>query len=433
MNFWHRTYSIAFNPNLQKDDFLLVFKLLFNRKEWLNNQALINLASQMKTDYSAQKALLFNSGRSALYLALKSLKLPKNSEVLLQSFTCVANVGPVVWNDLKPVFVDTNKDNTNMNVGDLENKITALSRVILIQHTFGFPDEVDKIVKLCQKHKLVLIEDCAHTFSSTYLDKKVGTWGDFAFFSFGRDKALSGVSGGALLINRQKYVKPVTELYSSGSCLTDRKILKLLIYPLAIKIIESTYGWMAVGKLTLGKLLMLIYQRSGLLDYPVLPSEKKLVKPDGLFKKMSNVQAFLAYNQYQKKDSLAARRRDFYRLWLANLRKILLTDSLPDNPEAVPLRLPIFVPQPKVLISESRKLGLLLGDWYRPAIAPKGVKLEENLYNKNMCANAEFLSSRVVNLPLCPKFSDYRQEQAIELFLKAYLQYQTIIKKQCIK
>jgi len=86
----------------------------------------------------------------------------------------------------------------------IEALITDQTKAIMIQHTLGIPADIDAIRDICQRHHLLFIEDCAHALGASYKGQKCGTFGDMAIFSFGRDKIISSVNGGALLIKNER-------------------------------------------------------------------------------------------------------------------------------------------------------------------------------------------------------------------------------------
>ena len=118
----------------------------------------------------------------------------EGDEVLVQAFTCVAVPNSVLWAQATPVYADIDAT-LNIDPIDVEKKITNRTKAIIVQHTFGIPADMDALVALAKKHNILLIEDCAHSLGATYKGKKVGTFGDAAFFSFGRDKVVSSVFG----------------------------------------------------------------------------------------------------------------------------------------------------------------------------------------------------------------------------------------------
>ena len=154
-----------------------------------------------------------NSGTSALHLALHSLKKPYNikdgDEVLCTPLTCTATNWPVLANNLKIKWVDVNPNNLNMDLDDLERKITPKTKVIMVVHWGGYPVDLDRIKKIQQKTKElygfepIVIEDCAHGIGSTYKGKRLGNHGNLCMFSFQAIKHITAVDGGMLTLPNQ--------------------------------------------------------------------------------------------------------------------------------------------------------------------------------------------------------------------------------------
>ena len=195
--------SISLSPNTEPDDVWLAFRLLFQPWRWCRGNAPELLEQEFAKRLGVKHAYSFNSGRSAFLALLESLDLQKGDEVLVQAFTCNAVPNPVQWAGLTPIYVDCNEDDFNVSPEDLERKITSKSKVVVVQHTFGLPADMDRIMEICEKHRLILVEDCAHALGATYKGKEVGTFGKAAFFSFSRDNLffyetvmnLNGITG----------------------------------------------------------------------------------------------------------------------------------------------------------------------------------------------------------------------------------------------
>jgi dTDP-4-amino-4,6-dideoxy-D-glucose/dTDP-4-amino-2,4-dideoxy-beta-L-xylose transaminase len=154
-----------------------------------------------------------NSGTSALHLALHTLKKPYNlkdgDEVLCTPLTCTATNWPVLANNFKIKWVDVNPNNLNMDLDDLERKITPKTKVIMVVHWGGYPVDLDRIKKIQQKTKElygfepIVIEDCAHGIGSTYKGKRLGNHGNLCMFSFQAIKHITAVDGGMLTLPNQ--------------------------------------------------------------------------------------------------------------------------------------------------------------------------------------------------------------------------------------
>jgi len=193
--------TISLSPNTEKDDILLALRLIFQPWKWKRGKAIKELENQFKEYLGVKYAFSFNSGRSSLMAILSSLDLEQGSEVLLQAFTCNAAANPILWSGLKPIYVDCDEDDFNIDVENLERKITSKSRVVIVQHTFGLPAEMDKILDIVRQNNLILNEDCAHSLGAKYRGQKMGTFGKAAFFSFSRDKIISSIYGGMAVTN----------------------------------------------------------------------------------------------------------------------------------------------------------------------------------------------------------------------------------------
>src|SRR3989338_4102931 len=133
--------SISLSPNTQKDDILLALKVLFQPWKWKRGIDIEKFEGKLSQVLGIKNVVSFNSGRSSLLAIFDALNFEKGSEILLQAFTCNAVPNPVIWSGLRPVFVDCSAD-YNIDITDLERKITPLSRAVIIQHTFGIPADI---------------------------------------------------------------------------------------------------------------------------------------------------------------------------------------------------------------------------------------------------------------------------------------------------
>tara|TARA_R110000851_G_scaffold113983_4_gene238867 strand:+ start:574 stop:1716 length:1143 start_codon:yes stop_codon:yes gene_type:complete len=155
-----------------------------------------------------------NSATSAEHLAFHLLKKPHGDwegmspgdEVLATPLTCTASNFPILANGFKIKWVDVDPHTLNMDLDDLARKITPKTKAIMVVHWGGYPNDLDKI-KLIQEQayarmgiKPVVIEDCAHSFGSTYKGKPLGTHGNICTYSFQAIKHMTSVDGGMLVV-----------------------------------------------------------------------------------------------------------------------------------------------------------------------------------------------------------------------------------------
>ncbi|HZX49694.1 MAG TPA: aminotransferase class I/II-fold pyridoxal phosphate-dependent enzyme, partial [Candidatus Paceibacterota bacterium] len=296
--------SISLSPNTEPDDVRLAFGLLFQPDKWKKGSAPQELEQKFAARLGVQHACAFNSGRSAFLAILESLGLEKGSEVLLQAFTCNAVPNPVMWAGLQPVYVDCNESDFNIDVEDLERKITSKSRVVVVQHTFGLPADMSKVMEICQKHNLILIEDCAHALGAKYKGKEVGSFGKAAFFSFSRDKVISSVYGGMAVTSDDSLASKIQAFQEKAGYPARYWVWQQLAHPVAMNWkILPTYS-------VFGKYLLVLSQWLHVLSKAVHWKEKRGMKPGYFPKRMPNAQAILALRQLGKLDRFNAHRKE---------------------------------------------------------------------------------------------------------------------------
>jgi dTDP-4-amino-4,6-dideoxygalactose transaminase len=144
------------------------------------------------------------NGLDALTMSLKSLNLPNNSEVLVASNSYIACILSILNAGLKPVLVEPDLATYNIDPNKIINKISKKTKAILAVHLYGKSCEMDKILKICKENNLYLIEDCAQSHGSKYKNVNVGSFGNFACFSFYPTKTLGALGDGGAIICKTK-------------------------------------------------------------------------------------------------------------------------------------------------------------------------------------------------------------------------------------
>lgn len=161
------------------------------------SQRTVGVFEQRLAQYLGVKyAIRVPSGRWGLYYILKSLNLKEGDEVILPAFTYFAVPAAIVKLGLKPVFVDISSANFNIDVKKIRENITSRTRAIIPTHLCGFVCEMDEILDISNKYNIAVIEDCAQSLGAEYKNKKAGSWGDAAYFTFGITKNFTTLGGG---------------------------------------------------------------------------------------------------------------------------------------------------------------------------------------------------------------------------------------------
>jgi len=147
-------------------------------------------------------SIAVSSGTAALEIAVKALGIKKNDEVLIPNFTIISNALAVIKQQAKPVLLDCNLEHWNINIEDIEKKINKKTKAIIITHIYFFTNNMDKILKICKKKKILVIEDDAEVIGLNYKKKKCGSFGDISTFSFYANKQITTGEGGMISVNR---------------------------------------------------------------------------------------------------------------------------------------------------------------------------------------------------------------------------------------
>ncbi len=160
-----------------------------------------NFCSFVKSKYCISVA----NGTDALEIAISSLNLKKNSEIILPVNTWISTAEAVVSNGLKPIFCDIDLNDYSICLQDLKKKITRKTKAIIVVHLYGIPSNLIGIKKIASKRNIKIIEDCAQAHGTKLGKKHVGTFGDIGTFSFFPGKNLGGFGDGGALITNSKH------------------------------------------------------------------------------------------------------------------------------------------------------------------------------------------------------------------------------------
>jgi len=142
-----------------------------------------------------------SNGSAALDVVLKAMELQPGDEVIMPTFTIISPAQSVIIAGGTPVLVDADAETWNMNVAQVEAKITPKTKAILVVHIYGLPVDMDPIYTLAKKYNLRIIEDAAEMHGQTYNGKKCGALGDISIFSFYPNKHITSGEGGMILTN----------------------------------------------------------------------------------------------------------------------------------------------------------------------------------------------------------------------------------------
>lgn len=172
-----------------------------------------------------------SNGSAALDIAIKALNIGIGDEVIMPAFTIISPAQSVVTAGATPILVDSDTDTWNMDVAQIEAKITSRTKAILVVHIYGLPVDMDPIMALAKKYNLKIIEDAAEVHGQTYNGKMCGSFGDISIFSFYPNKHITTGEGGMLLTNDKALAE---------RC---KKLRNLCFEPNGPRFIHHELGW----------------------------------------------------------------------------------------------------------------------------------------------------------------------------------------------
>ncbi len=164
----------------------------------------------------AKYCVVFNSGTSALHAALLAYGIKEGDEVIVPSFTFIATANAPLFVGAKPVFADIEEETFGLDPEDVKEKITEKTKAIIPIHYGGCPCKIKELKEIAEDHNLILIEDAAESLGARIGDKKVGSFGDSAMFSFCQNKIITTGDGGAIVTNTKKIYEKLKLIRSHG-------------------------------------------------------------------------------------------------------------------------------------------------------------------------------------------------------------------------
>ena len=276
-----KKYKYQLLENGFSDQDISIGKKVLNSKRITMASYTRNFELAFAKKLGAKYALMVNSGSSANLLAtfaagnpLKKNCLKRGDEVLIPALCWSTSIWPLVQFGLKPVFVDIDIETLNINLADLEKKITKKTRAIMLINVLGISSDLFKIRKIADKKKIIIIEDNCESLGSTLKKKYLGTFGDYGSFSFYYSHQITSGEGGMVTCNKKE----------------DYDILFAL----------RSHGWLGGTR---------FYKRN-LKSYNTYANQNPKLDPRYIFinsgfnLRPTDIQAAIAHNQFKRLDTL---------------------------------------------------------------------------------------------------------------------------------
>ncbi len=372
---------------VDEEDIKAVVEVL--KGDWLTTGPKIEEFEERVADYcDAKYAVAVSNGTAALHAACFAAGIEEGDEVITTPITFAASANSILYQGGRPVFADINPKTYNIAPAKIIDKIIDKTKAIIPVDYTGQPCQMDEIMRLANKHNLIVIEDAAHSLGARYKGKKVGALADMITFSFHPVKHITSGEGGMVLTNNEEFYNRLKRFRSHG--ITKKR--------------EELNN-----------------QNEG----PWFHEQQEL----GYNYRMTDIQAALGLSQMKKLDKFIARRREI----VARYNKAFEESDLLTVPYQaqgvdsswhlyiIKLNLDRLKVGRREIFEALRREKLGVNVHYIPVYQhPYYQKLG---YKKGICPEAEKLYDRIITLPLFPKMTDRDVENVIEIVDKVLNEY----------
>jgi perosamine synthetase len=352
---------------------------------------LLNKKFSQYTGAQSENLYFLGSGRSGLYAILKAMNINYGDEVIVQAFTCVVVPNAISYCGATPIYVDIELDTLNIQISKIQQKITKKTKAIIVQHTFGRPANIKKIIDIAKKYNIFVIEDCAAALDSKINGINVGLHGDASFFSMEMSKTLNCGWGGIVIVN-----SPALKIsFDSYFCNIEygniwretRENLQIILS----SILYSPYLYRFSRK------LIALLVKLGIFVRSINAMERSADMPPEFIKRLGLFKACLALTQLRFIGDSRKKRIQVCKIYSDALEDYRFK-SEGDTPY---LRFSIFVQDKQKVLSIAKLRNQEIGTWFSSALHPVN---DENILNKlgyklTECPNAELAAKHIINFP----------------------------------
>jgi dTDP-4-amino-4,6-dideoxygalactose transaminase len=358
------------------------------------------------------RAFAFWKGRVALEAILKALGLSAGDEVIVPGFTCVVVPDAVRRVGAVPVFADIGDQGYSSDGPQVTSLVTSRTKAIITQHTFGIVADLGFLAALCEKHGLLLIEDCAHALGAYYHGTHVGLVGHAGFFSSQWSKPYTTGLGGMAVTARKDVTERIEAVYRQSRPPSRAAMTKLWVQFMAYsRLYSPQLYWTAQA--TLRGL-----SKAGLFVGSSSTAELSGEQPEDHDWLMGPSQQKWGLRELAKMKALFEHRKTIAALYdraLAEQGRPALV-----RPEgSMLLRYPVKTASKLELLDKAKQARVELGSWFESPLHPLPLSEHNRLgYRVGQCPNAEQAAREVVNLPLHRQITPGEAERVLEFFFK---------------
>lgn len=383
------TYPEFGSQTVDMDDISLAQSLINKPETWLDEGPIRKYEKRFSEWNGSLGACAFMGGRIALSALISAFQLKPGDEVVIPGYTCVVVANAFLYAGIKINYCDIELDSFGPDVNSVERAISSSTKVILIQHLYGLvARDLEKILSLARSKNIHVIEDCAHSAGASLNGRKVGNFGDAAFYSTEQSKIFSTFNGGIAVTNNPDILARIENYRAQAKFPSETQTKKLLLnFILSYQIYSDSWRWLTSAYLR--------YRYRNIILQSTTPEEIAGVKPDDYGQKMPAPLAELALSQLEKIDFNNQMRRENANYW----EKVCKKKGF-KTPLVIKGSVPVYLRFP-VIVSANHKcdirwgmqeFGVRQGVWFKGELHPTASLMEN-------CPNARLAVEQCINLP----------------------------------
>ena len=380
----------TFAPHVTLRYCLSVLCILLQPWTWYRETSVEQLRLAIAKDLRGDVAL-FSSGRDALLALLRALELTSGAEVIIQAYTCVVVPNAVQAANGSPIYADINRNSLNIDPEAVKRAITHRTRAVICQHTFGIPADTTTLRKICDEHNILLIEDCAHIIPDRKGPEGIGTVGDAMVLSFGRDKAISSISGGAAVVRDAAIASALAKEEELAINMKWYHLAKLLFYPLIYTKAKPLFG------MGIGKAYLVLCKAIHMIPPVVTSAEKAGQISSPVLQKLPHALATIASSQWAQREQINDHRRNIVALYAEAFSDVHVSKDLPLQ------KFPLLTQHAVEIRKTLKKKNIHLDDgWAGCTICPRNVSTDAINYIPGSATQADRVGKQILSLPTHP-------------------------------
>lgn len=364
--------------------------------------------NNFKLIFGIEHAILVPSARSGIYAVLNSFDLNRGDEVIVTGFTCSAVIEPIIKNNLIPIYIDINWETYTIDSVAIEKSITTSTKVVILQHTFGFKAKLStKLLSILKDRNILIIEDCSLAlFSKDVENIYLGSEADISIWSFELSKTISVGWGGLIGINKNNILaNKVALLLKNAGYQNKFKSTKRLFQTSLSGLLYSSNSPKFIRKYFIeGFFYFKIFFKSS--DTPC----NNLQMPSDFQWQILDLQ-LKSFSEYSNLNLNVTKK------YISTLKNFGINY---DELNTYMIRFPLLISNPQKMLNYFSEFDIEIGRWFSKPISSSLVSSESFNYKLGSCPVAEKVCKHIVNLPTNSKLR-VKDIQNINNLLSIYL------------